>query len=380
MKIKVGIIGANGNIGRQALEIVNQDKNFVLDFIIINKNIDYIEQNLTTIKARHFCLIDGKNNSQFIAKLKRAKKQVIIGKNNIFKFFKKCKSDIVLNAVSGFNGLEWSIKVIESQIDLALANKESLVVAGKQIMHLAKQKKVTIYPVDSEHSAIFQCLQGEDKKTIKTIYLTCSGGPFRDYTKTQFYDIDVAKALKHPNWSMGSKITIDSATLFNKVLEIIEARWLFNTKKVKAVLHRESIIHSLVEFNDGSIMAQLGAPSMKIPIAYALNKGKRKLYNFDNFNLEKIKNLHFEPINETFFPAIKLGYDALKIGGSYAVVLNAANEFMVQKFLANQCHYLDIFKFVNNTVQNHKVVKNPSLKKIKQIHLQTLKNLEKEFY
>ena len=380
MKIKVGVIGANGNIGRQSLEIIQGDKNLVLDFVVINKNIDYINKNLTKIKVQHFCIIDAKVDPKFIAKLKKAKKKVIIGKKNIFKFIQKCKSDIILNAVSGFNGLEWSLKVIEAKIDLALANKESLVVAGKEIMHLAKQKKVTIFPVDSEHSAIFQCLQGEDSKTIKTIYLTCSGGPFRDYTKNQFYSIDVAKALKHPNWSMGNKITIDSATLFNKVLEIIEARWLFNTKKIKAVLHHESIIHSLVEFNDGSIMAQLGAPSMKIPIAYALNKGQRKLYNFDNFNLEKIKNLSFNPINEKFFPAIKLGYDALKIGGSYAVVLNAANEFMVQKFLANQCHYLDIFKFVNNTVQNHKVIKNPSLKQIKQIHLQTLKNLEKEFY
>ena len=380
MNVNVGIIGANGNIGKQAIEVALSDKLINLNFIVINKNFFNIINIVKNSNIKNIVVLHKETYTKILTLLPSKKFNIYYGLKAFDKILKKEKISIILNAVSGFNGLDWTIKVLENKIDLALANKESLVVAGKIVMNLAKKKKVKIWPVDSEHSAIFQCLKDENAKKIKRLILTCSGGPFRDLNDvSMFGKISLKDALKHPNWSMGKKITIDSSTLFNKVLEIIEARWLFDTKKINVIIHYESIIHSMVEFYDGSILAQLGKPSMKTPIAYALTFGSRNKMELEKFDILKISSLNFKNINSHLFPVIKLGYEAIEKGGSYPVVLNAANEFMVQQFLSKKCSYLDIYKNVYKYLKQHKIIKNPSLEQIKKIHYQTFEDLRNNY-
>jgi len=263
-------------------------------------------------------------------------------------------------------GIEPTIAAINAGKDIALANKETLVCAGQIIMPLAKAKGVHIYPVDSEHSAIFQSLQGNEHKSIEKILLTASGGPFRGYTREQLENVTLADALKHPTWSMGKKITIDCATLVNKGLEVIEATWLFDVPadKVQVVIHPQSIVHSMVNYVDGAVIAQLSCPDMKLPILYALYYPERRYLDAPRLNFWDMKELHFEKPDTETFPALDLAYKAIKIGGSMPAVLNAANEHAVSEFLAGRIKFTDISKIIEEAMSKHQVIANPTVEEI----------------
>lgn len=272
--------------------------------------------------------------------------------------------DTVVTAVMGSVGVVPTLTAIEAGKEIALANKETLVMAGELVMASAKKKKVRILPVDSEHSAIFQCLQGEDASKVSQLLITASGGSFRDYTRTQLQDVTVSEALRHPNWSMGKKITIDSATMMNKGLEVIEAQWLFNVNydNIKVVLHRESIVHSMVQFLDGTIKAQMGASDMREPIQYALGYPERMpIKNPKPFDLSAIGQLHFEKMDFKRFPLLQLAFETGKIGGTAPTVMNAANEVAVAAFLQEKISFLKIEELVNQAVHHEKTIKSPDL-------------------
>jgi len=283
--------------------------------------------------------------------------------------------DVVLVAIVGFAALLPTISAIKSGKKIALANKETLVVAGQIISSLLEKHNGNIIPVDSEHSAIFQCVQGESFDSIKNIILTASGGPFRGYSKQQLENVSLQNALKHPNWKMGAKITIDSATLMNKGFELIETRWLFDVsfEKIKVVVHPESIIHSLVEYQDGSVIAQLGEPSMYIPILYALNFPKRVKSSAPKLDLIKTKSLNFEEPNKKVFRHLDLAYEAIKFGGSYGCVLNASNEVAVSAFLKEKIRFIDMIKIIEKSIEKITFVQNPNLEDLLEVDLETRK-------
>jgi 1-deoxy-D-xylulose-5-phosphate reductoisomerase len=271
--------------------------------------------------------------------------------------------DVVLTALVGFSGLKPTIKAIEAGKNIALANKETLVVAGEIITKLAREKGVSIYPVDSEHSAIFQCLVGEERNPIEKIYLTASGGPFRGRSRSDLANITKEQALKHPNWEMGAKITIDSASMMNKGLEVIEAKWLFNltNEQIDVVVHPQSIVHSLVQFKDGSMKAQMGLPDMKLPIQYALTYPFRLPTDFERFNFMNYPTLTFEKPDLETFINLRLAYEAMEMGGNAACVLNAANEITVAAFLADQIKFLEIGEINEKVLQKINFIKSPNL-------------------
>ena len=288
---------------------------------------------------------------------------VLLGEEDLCDLLSDTEIDLVLTSIVGSAGLKPTIAAIRAKKDIALANKETLVVAGKLIMSLAQKMGVKIIPVDSEHSAIFQCLVGESSSSVSKLILTASGGPFLNLEEKLFTKITVEKALKHPNWSMGSKITIDSATLMNKGLELIEAHWLFNKpiNDIDVVIHPESIIHSLVEFNDGSLKAQMGLPTMITPILYAFSYPKRTNYPKEVFSLADLKSLTFFEPNTSKFPHLSLAKESIKIGGNAPCVLNAANEIAVEAFLNKKIHFLDMIKIVEKSLENFNFVENPIL-------------------
>jgi 1-deoxy-D-xylulose-5-phosphate reductoisomerase len=269
----------------------------------------------------------------------------------------------VLTALVGYAGLKPTIHAIEAGKTIALANKETLVVAGELITKLAKEKGVNIYPVDSEHSAIFQCLVGEYQNPIEKIYLTASGGPFRGFTHEQLMSVSLAQALKHPNWSMGAKITIDSASLMNKGLEVIEAKWLFGlqTDQIDVIVHPQSIVHSLVQFEDGSMKAQMGLPDMKLPIQYAIAYPERIYADFPRFDFLNYPSLTFEGVNTEVFRCLKMAFEANEVGGIVPCALNAANEIAVDAFLHDRIHFLDIPVVIESTISSIANIQNPQL-------------------
>ena len=279
------------------------------------------------------------------------------------------KNDLVLNALLGSVGLEPTMKAIEAGKNIALANKETLVVAGKLVMAHAKRYGVDILPVDSEHAAIFQCLNGEDMHQIKNVTITASGGSFRELTREQLEHVTVEDALNHPNWSMGNKITIDSATMMNKGFEVIEAKWLFDLEidQIKTILHKESIIHSMVEFVDTSVMAQLGTPDMRMPIQYAFTYPERIEHRAPSLDLAQVSQLHFQEMDLDRYRCLKFAYDALRIGGSMPVVLNAVNEVAVAKFLNHEITFLEIEHMIEREMAAHEVIPDPSLEEILEI-------------
>lgn len=347
---KIILLGATGSIGEQTLNVI---KNFPNDFMLIGisvgYNIEKMEKILNEFNTIKYvcCELDYKNE----------KYEVFKSKDGIHQLIKK-EADIIVNAISGFAGVEPSFWTLEANKKLCLANKETFVVAGE----LIKNKMNNIIPIDSEHSAIFQCLQGENKKEIKRIILTASGGSFRDLTRDELENVSVNDALNHPNWNMGKFITIDSATMFNKALEIIEAHYLFDLDydKIDVIMHKESIIHSLVEFNDSSIKAQLSTPTMEIPILYALSYPNRLNYNINN-NLADWKNLSFKEIDTKRFPAIKIAYEVGKKKGTYPCVLNASKEASCELFLNNQIKFSQIEDIVIESLKNHQNINTPTL-------------------
>jgi 1-deoxy-D-xylulose-5-phosphate reductoisomerase len=370
---KIGILGSTGSIGTQALDIINNyTEDFELVFISGHTNIKKILEQKEKYNPQHICISDNKSYSDY--KKDNLDTNISGGEKALLEL---CNMDVdlVLNSISGYKGLYLSIELIKNKTDIALSNKESIVQAGSILINLAKENNINIFPVDSEHSALWQCLIGENNKFINKLILTGSGGPFRTYRRDDLYNVTKEQALKHPNWSMGNKITIDSATMMNKGFEVIEAHWLFNIdyKNIDIVIHPESIIHSMVKFIDGSIKAQLSSPSMRIPIQYALSYPNRILSNDIEFDFISNNKFSFEEVDYNKFRCIKLAYQAGRNGGTYPTVLNVANDLSVNLFLNNKIKFLDIEKIIEDSLNHHSSISSPTIDDIKE----TIKNTEK---
>lgn len=369
----ISILGSTGSIGKQTIDIVRRSSNVNVLGLTANTNIDLLEDQIKIVKPKVVAVMD-KDKAHILKSRISSNVEVLSGMEGLIAVATLSEVDMVVTAVVGMIGIRPTVAAIKASKDIALANKETLVTAGSIIKKLVKQYKVNMFPVDSEHSAIFQCLKGENKQEVNKILLTASGGPFRGKCKEQLKDISVDQALKHPNWSMGPKITVDSATLMNKGLEVIEAKWLFDidANRIQVVVHPQSIIHSMVEYNDGSIIAQLGAPDMRIPIQYAINYPNRVENNLDKIDLFQVAKLTFEEPDMETFRCLKLAYRALEEEGSILSVLNAANELAVNKFLKREINFLEISEIIEYAMDKHKNVLNPSLDDIF--------NAEKETY
>ena len=362
MKKKITILGSTGSIGVNALNVIN---NLDIDVIGLsaNTNSQLLIEQAKKFQPESVSIVD--EDAYLIVKdaLKNTSIDVLCGKNGLLEISSRDDVDLVLNALVGSSGMLPTVYAIRAGADIALSNKESLVMAGKIIERERKKANVNIFPVDSEHSAIWQCLVGESKEEVKRLILTGSGGPFREKKISTFKDIKPEDALKHPNWEMGKKITIDSASMMNKGLEVVEAVWLFemDPQKVDIVVHPQSIIHSMVEFDDTSVKAQLGLPDMKIPIQYALSYPNHIKTNWEPLDLVKIKSLTFENVNDERFPCIKLAYESLARGGTSSSVLNVANEQAVYRFLKKEIGFMEIPKLIEIAMDNHDWTEDPSI-------------------
>lgn len=360
----IAILGSTGSIGTQALQVIeNNQEMFDLQVITANSNAELLIQQAIKYNPNTVVISDENKYQQVKSALDSLDIHVYAGTDALCQVVESSQIDTVLTAMVGFAGLKPTLAAIDAGKNIALANKETLVVAGELVTNKAKNKGVNIYPVDSEHSAIFQCLAGELENPIEKVYLTASGGPFRGYSTEQLKNVTLKQALNHPNWSMGAKITIDSASMMNKGLEVIEARWLFGLKsnQIDVIVHPQSIIHSLVQFEDGSMKAQLGLPDMRLPIQYALMYPNRGTNTFERFNFLKYPHFSFEQVDRTVFRNLQLAYDALEIGGTAACALNAANEVAVDLFLKEKIQFLDISKINEYVLMNTEVVFSPSL-------------------
>jgi 1-deoxy-D-xylulose-5-phosphate reductoisomerase len=374
MKKKIAILGSTGSIGTQTLEVIEQNPDrFQVEVITANNNVDLL------IKQAHkfepnAVVIGNKQKYNYVSEaLKNEPIKVFAGSEALNQVVQMDTVDLVLTAMVGYAGLLPTIHAAESGKNIALANKETLVVAGEIITRIAKEKQVDILPVDSEHSAIFQCLVGEHFNPIEKIYLTCSGGPFRGKSHSELKKVTVDDALDHPNWDMGAKITIDSATLINKGFEVIEAHWLFGlpSSKIDVIVHPQSIIHSIVQFEDGSMKAQMGLPDMKLPIQYALAFPQRIKNNFPRFNFIDTPALEFEPPNTKIFRNLALSFEALDKGGNMPCILNAANEVVVEAFLNHRIGFLTMSDIIEKAMHQVPFIKNPGLEDLIQTNDET---------
>jgi 1-deoxy-D-xylulose-5-phosphate reductoisomerase len=362
-KKKVAILGSTGSIGTQALEVIEEhaDK-FEVQVLTANSNADLLIAQALKYKPNTVVIVDETKFEKVSEALWEHDIKTFTGIDALAQVAAMQETDVVLTALVGYAGLLPTIKAIEAKKTIALANKETLVVAGELITKLAAQNGVHIYPVDSEHSAIFQCLVGEFQNKIEKIYLTASGGPFRGKNKEGLLNITKDQALKHPNWDMGAKITIDSATLMNKGLEVIEAKWLFNLKpeQIDVIVHPQSIVHSLVQFEDGSMKAQMGLPDMKHPIQYALSFPYRLTSSSPRFNFMDYPELTFEQPDKETFLNLSLAYEALEKGGNLACILNAANEIAVEAFLNDKIKFLEIAEVNQKCMEQITFIKSPT--------------------
>ena len=364
MKKRIAILGSTGSIGTQALEVIEEQKDiFDVEVLSANTNSELLIKQSILHRPNSVVVVDESKYDEVFKELNPLNIKVYSGSESLEQIVCSDNIDMVLTALVGYSGLLPTISAIKSGKKIALANKETLVVAGGLIKSLCKSSPSEIIPVDSEHSAIYQCLVGEERNPIEKIILTASGGPFRGRSRDELVNITREQALKHPNWSMGAKITIDSATLMNKGLEVIEAKWLFDLtpKQIDVVVHPQSIIHSAVQFQDGSIKAQLGLPDMKLPIQYALGFPKRLKNNFKRFDFFQHTNLTFEKPDTETFKNLALAYKAMEKGGNAPCVLNAANEIAVEAFLNNKIGFLNMFDLIGNCLEKTNFVKNPSL-------------------
>ena len=370
---KLSILGSTGSIGTQTLEIVRNNPDLKVVAISGNKNIDLLVQQILEFSPKLVCVYDENSRDLLLEKLQATdagkEMQIASGMEGLIRVATFAESDIVVTAVVGMVGIRPTMEAIKAGKDIALANKETLVCAGSLIMAEAEKQGISIYPVDSEHSAIFQSLNGENKKEIDKIILTASGGPFRGYTREMLSKVTLQDALKHPNWSMGKKVTIDSSTLANKGLEVMEAKWLFGVDpdQIEVVIQPQSIIHSAVQYKDGAIIAQLGTPDMKLPIQYALVYPERRDLQGKRIDFFELGQITFEKPDMETFGALALAYRAIRTGGSMPTVFNAANERAVALFLAGKIRYLDIEAEIEKAMNAHKLIADPSLDQIIQI-------------
>lgn len=380
MMKRIFLLGSTGSIGTNTLDVISQHSdNYKVVALAANRNIKKLTGQIHKFYPE-FVLVYDKNAYEQIRKVDLpAKTKVLSGPEGLESILEATDPDVFVNAFVGFAGLVPTITAIKHKIKIALANKETLVVAGALIKKLLQEYDVSLYPIDSEHSAIWQCLAGEKGNGIKRIIITASGGPFRTFTKEQLNHVTPESALKHPNWNMGAKITIDSATMMNKGLEVIEAYWLYNVPitKIEVVIHPMSIIHSMVEFEDHSIKAQLGIPDMRIPIQYALTAPERLPLEVPQMDFGRITQLTFEQPDSDKFPCLRLAYEAIQKGATYPAVLNAANEIAVYAFLERIIKFTDIAEIIERLLQDHKPIENPVLEDFLTIDTLVRKQAEK---
>ncbi|KGA98218.1 1-deoxy-D-xylulose 5-phosphate reductoisomerase [Alkalihalobacillus alcalophilus ATCC 27647 = CGMCC 1.3604] len=371
---KIGLLGSTGSIGTQTLDVIREHpEQFLLISMSVGQNIDLAKKQIQEFKPKLVSVLS--DNDKEKLKLEFGDKvEVVSGHEGLVEVAVHEDVDVLVNAVIGSVGLKPTLAAIEEKKQIAIANKETLVTAGHLVTEAANRNGVTLLPVDSEHSAIFQALNGERTMDIERLILTASGGSFRDLTRDALKNVTVEQALNHPNWSMGAKITIDSATMMNKGLEVIEAHWLFNIpyEQIDVLLHKESIIHSMVEFHDKSVMAQLGTPDMRVPIQYALTYPKRlERLNGDRLNLWDIGTLNFAKLDFERYRSIAYAYEAGKKGGSFPTVLNAANEEAVAAFLNKRISFLEIERLIEQALEYHVGIKQPTLEEIIEIDQQS---------
>lgn len=363
---KIAILGSTGSIGTQTLDVVRENGDIEVVSLAAGSNTELLEKQVREFHPKVVCVYQKERAADLKERLKDKTVKIVTGMDGLIEAACIPEAEIVVTAVVGMIGIRPTIAAIEAGKDIALANKETLVTAGHLIIPLAKEKGIRILPVDSEHSAIFQSLQGNAGNKIQKILLTASGGPFRGKKQEDLLNVKVEDALKHPNWSMGRKITIDSSTMINKGLEVIEAKWLFDVSvdEIQVVVQPQSVIHSMVEYEDGSVIAQLGTPDMKLPIQYALYYPERRYLPGDRLDFWSLSHLDFEKPDLDTFYGLALAYEAGREGGSMPTVLNAANELAVSMFLDRQITYLEIVEIIEDCMKAYKKIENPSLEQI----------------
>lgn len=375
----ISIIGSTGSIGTQTLEIVRQQEDLRVIALAAGNNDELLEQQAKEFKPDIVAIWSEDKAKRLRDALSAFDIRVVSGMEGLLEVACADRAELVVTAIVGMIGIRPTICAINAGKDIALANKETLVTAGHIIMPLAKEKGVRILPVDSEHSAIFQCLHGEEDNRVSRILLTASGGPFRGKSREELEAVTPEQALKHPNWSMGKKITIDSATMVNKGLEVIEAKWLFDVEPedIEVVVQPQSIIHSMVEFEDGAVKAQLGTPDMKLPIQYALYYPDRRYLSGDRLNFADMVGISVEKPDMDTFKGLRFAYDAIKTGGSMPTVFNAANEKAVALFLDKRIKFLDIYRLIEPCMEVHKVIESPDLEQILEVEQWTYEMIDK---
>ena len=379
---KITILGATGSIGTQTLDVVRRNPgDFEVVALTASENVPKMAELVREFSPAYAVMKNEQRAEELREVLPSADCQILCGMEGFIRVSTLSEISVVVAAMVGMIGLRPVMEAIRAGKDIALANKETLVTAGHIIMPLAKEYGVEILPIDSEHSAIFQCLHGEKKKQVETIYLTASGGPFRHHTREELMAVTVEQALAHPNWFMGPKITVDSATMINKGLEMIEAKWLFDVEldQVHVLVQPQSIIHSMVGFQDGAVMAQLGTPDMRLPIQYTLYYPDRNALDGERLDFETIAELHFEKPDTGTLRGIPLAVEACRMGGSMLTVMNAANEYAVAKFLHKDIGFLQIYDMIEFAMNHHSRIGNPDLETILAVEQETYEKLERDF-
>lgn len=375
---KIAILGSTGSIGTQTLDVVRANGDLQVLGLSAGKNIAMLEEQVREFSPKLVAVWDEALAKELAVKIKDTETKVVSGMDGLLELAVLEEVEILVTAIVGMIGIRPTMEAIKAGKDIALANKETLVTAGHLIMDLAKEHGVHILPVDSEHSAIYQCLRGEEYRTIDKLLITASGGPFRGRSTADLEKVTVEDALKHPNWAMGQKITIDSATLVNKGLEVMEAKWLFDVDldRIQVVVQPKSIIHSMVQFNDGAVMAQLGTPDMKLPIQYALYYPERRYLAGERLDFSLLKEIAFEEPDMDTFLGLPMAMEASRIGGSMPTVFNAANEKAVALFLKKQIQFLDIYRIIRDSMDAHPVIDQPSLEEILETERKTYERID----
>ena len=379
---KIAILGSTGSIGTQTLDVVRNNGDIRVVGISAGHNVDKAEEQIREFHPEIAVIYDEQAAEDLRIRVRDTDTRVLSGMDGLLELAVMPDADILVTAIVGMIGIRPTLAAIEAGKDIALANKETLVTAGHLIMPLARKKGVRILPVDSEHSAIFQCLHGEDRRQIHKLLITASGGPFRGRKTAELSNIRPEDALKHPTWSMGRKITIDSATLVNKGLEVMEARWLFDVplERIQVVVQPQSIIHSMVEFEDGAVMAQLGSPDMRLPIQYALYYPERRYLPGERLDFTKLRSIEIDEPDMETFRGLPLAIQAAKEGGSMPTVFNAANEEAVALFLDHRIGFLDIYRIIEGAMNRHRTIENPDLGQILGVEAETRRRISEEWY